>query len=129
MAVDFSEKDDLKLSEQLMSQMTSVGFCYVTNVKGHDEDKLLKALKKFFAISEESKMKLALNHFRKKNPNIYHGYFPFLKNNVSYKEFYQLSRPLSDYSDWEKQGCPLYHDCPWPENSSELALDEVLKAY
>ena len=109
--------------------MTSVGFCYIVNVPGHNEAKLLKAIKAFHALKDEDKMKLALNHYRRENPNIYHGYFPFLKNDVAHKEFYQLGRPLRDYSKWEREGCPFYHDSPWLGNSTALGLDEVFETY
>ena len=128
-AVDFSEKSDKKVSKQLMKQMTTVGFCLITNVPGHDEDKLLEAIKAFHAVSDKDKMKLALNHYNRKNKNIYHGYFPFLKNDVAHKEFYQLGRPLSDYSEWEKQDCPFYHDTPWFANAKKLGLDDVMDVY
>ena len=87
-AIDFSEKDDKKLTKQLMDQMTSVGFCFIKNVPGYNEQKLLKAIKAFHNVSDKDKMKLALKHYRKQNPNIYHGYFPFLKKDVAHKEFY-----------------------------------------
>lgn len=82
--------------------MSNLGFCLITNVDGHDEDKLLEAIREFHAVPEKEKMKLALNHYNRKNKNIYHGYFPFLEKDVAHKEFYQLGRPRSDYSDWEK---------------------------
>ena len=97
--------------------MSTVGFCLITNVQGHDEDNLFKAVKAFHSVPDKEKMKLALNHYNRKNKNIYHGYFPFLKNDVAHKEFYQLGRPLSDYSEWERKDCPFYHDTPWFANS------------
>ena len=71
-----------------MKQMSTVGFCVITNVPGHDEDELLEAVKAFFTVSDKEKMKLALKHYNPKNKNLYHGYFPFLEKDVAHKEFY-----------------------------------------
>ena len=108
-----------------MHQMSTIGFCLITNVPGHNEDEYLEAIKKFHSIPLEEKMKLALRHYVPGNKNIIHGYFPFLENNVAHKEFYDMARPLSDISKWESEGCPLYEENAWPENSTELGLDQV----
>jgi isopenicillin N synthase-like dioxygenase len=36
---------------------------------------------------------------------------------------------LSDISDWERKGCPLYEGNTWPKNSKELDLDWVLEVF
>ena len=36
---------------------------------------------------------------------------------------------MSDISEWERKGCPLYEKTPWPKNSTELDLDWVLKTF
>lgn len=105
--------------------MSTIGFCLITNVPGHNEDEYLEAIKKFHSIPLEEKMKLALRHYVPGNKNIIHGYFPFLENNVAHKEFYDMARPISDISKWEREGCPLYEENAWPENSTELGLDDV----
>ena len=99
--------------EGLMHQMKTVGFCVVTNVKDHDEDSFFKAVKAFHDFPQEIKDKLALQHFVKGNRNRYHGYFPFLDNDPSHKEFYDVAKPLEMISDWEKKGCALYETSPW----------------
>ena len=108
-----------------MHQMSTIGFCLITNVPGHNEEEYLDAIKKFHSIPLEEKMKLALRHYVPGNKNIIHGYFPFLDKNVAHKEFYDMARPLSDISKWEREGCPLYEENAWPENSTQLGLDEV----
>ena len=129
MAIDISQEDTALLTKQLMEQMSTVGFCQIVNIPGHDEDKLLEAIKAFSAIPLEDKMKLALQHYRNENTNLFHGYFPFLERDVANKEFFQLSRPTSDLSEWEKNGCPLYQDAPWPQNSLDLGIDWVLETF
>lgn len=91
-----------------MDQLSSVGFCLVTNVKGHSEEELLEAIKAFHELSLETKLKMSPRHFVKGNESRYRGYFPFLQDDTSHKEFYDMTRPISDISEWEQNGCPLY---------------------
>jgi hypothetical protein len=39
--------------------MSTVGFCLIENVPGHDEDVLMGAIKAFYAIPLEEKLKCA----------------------------------------------------------------------
>lgn len=61
----------------------------------------------------EEKDSLKLKHFNQKNNNIYRGFFPFLPNDPSHKEFYDMTRPLSDLSEKEKKSFPMYEEKPW----------------
>ena len=54
--IDMNEKNDKVLVKQLMQQMSGVGFCLLTNVEGHDEETLLKAIKAFHELPLEVKM-------------------------------------------------------------------------
>ena len=114
-----SSKDVSMIAKQLTHQMSTVGFCLLTNVPGHDEDELLKHIKQFHKLPQDTKMKMAPNHFNSENKNIYHGYFPFLPSDVSHKEFYDMPRPLEDISDWEREGCPLYEFIPWVDSDPD----------
>lgn len=106
--------------------MSTIGFCLLTNVPGHNEEELLSAIKAFHEIPLEDKMKLAPTHYRKENKNKLHGYFPFLERDMAHKEFYDIVRPLKDITPWEFNGAAeLYEDSPWPQNSSELGIDWV----
>lgn len=49
-AIDFSEKDDKKLSQEIMSQMISVGFLHIVNVPGFNEKKLMQAMTTFHSL-------------------------------------------------------------------------------
>jgi hypothetical protein len=64
-------------------------------------------------------MNMAPNHHNSENDNIYHGYFPFLKNDSSHKEFFDMGRSFGDISNWEKTGCPLYEKTPWTDSFQE----------
>ena len=96
--------------------MTTVGFCLITNVPGHNEKKLMKAIQKFHSLPLDVKMKMAPKHWNPKSKHIYQGYFPFCKGYVSNKEFYSMPRPFEDISEWEREGCKMYEPIPWIEN-------------
>ena len=44
--------------------MSAVGFCLITNVKGHEEDSLLEAIKAFHDLPLEVKILMAPKHYR-----------------------------------------------------------------
>lgn len=46
-AIDMSQDDKQSIIKQLMNQMSTVGFCLITNVLDHDEKGLLEAIKAF----------------------------------------------------------------------------------
>ena len=112
-AIDFASSDKQAMISKLMEQMRTVGFILIDNVPDFNEDELLKASKAFHNLPLEMKMKLALKHFNNETRNVYRGYFPFLDNDPSHKEFYDMSRPLKDISPWEAAGCAAYQMNPW----------------
>jgi len=94
--------------------MEGVGFCVLKNVPGFDEDDLKKTILAFYNdISLESKKCMLLKHFNKENKNKYRGFFGLVDNDPSHKFYYDLSRPLSDFSEAERDSCVLYEDAPW----------------
>lgn len=56
---------------------------------------------------------MKLKHFNPANNNIYRGYFPFIDNDPSHKEFYDMTRPMSTLTEEERKACVLYEDAPW----------------
>jgi len=93
------ESNKNELTKQLIDQMEGVGFCILKNVPGFDEDDLKNTVIAFHNdISLDSKKCMQLRHFNKQNKNIYRGFFPLIDNDPSHKEFYDLGRPLSDFS-------------------------------
>lgn len=48
--------DKAQIVKQLMAQMSTVGFCLLTNVPGHNEDELLEAIKEFHSLPLSVKM-------------------------------------------------------------------------
>ena len=58
-AIDMSQHDKSQIVKQLMVQMSNVGFCLLTNVPGHNEEKLLAAIKAYHSLPIDLKMKMA----------------------------------------------------------------------
>jgi isopenicillin N synthase-like dioxygenase len=74
-------------------------------------------------------MKMAPQHFKKENTNTYRGYFPFLEGDPSHKEFFDMPRPLSDISEWEREGCALYQDAPWSAGEEHKWILDTFRAH
>ena len=93
--------------------MSTIGFCLITNVEGHNEDSLLEAIKAYHNLQLNVKLGMAPKHISPQNQNLYQGYFPFLENDVALKEFYSMPRPFDDISKWEAEGCKMYEPVEW----------------
>ena len=77
--------------------MSSVGFIYLKNVVGYNQDELYQAVKAFYYdIPIEDKEQLKLKHFNQENPNRLLGYFPFIDNDPSHKEIFHSGAVQSD---------------------------------
>ena len=74
--------------------LREVGFLHLKCVEGFDEDELLRDTKAFHSISQEIKKKAWPKHLNSKNPNIFRGWFPFMDNDPSHKEFYDMGLPI-----------------------------------
>ena len=94
--------------------MTNLGFLALSNIPNFDEEALFQHSKWFFNLDDEVKRKLYKNHFVKENSNLYRGFAPFIDNDPSHKELYEMGLEWSQVSDEEKL-CPLHEETPWPE--------------
>ncbi|VVU95535.1 2OG-Fe(II) oxygenase superfamily [seawater metagenome] len=113
---------DLKLEEKevislIMEQLEKLGFLYVKNIDGYDEEEMFAACKAFHNIPEKEKKKLYWKSHNSSNSNIYRGMAPFLDNDESHKEIFDMGLPLSEISESEKK-YPLYEDTPFPKGNS-----------
>ena len=120
--MDDLESIDMELSEneiinKLMKQLTDVGFIYIKNVKGFDEDEMLSACKAFHNLPNKEKEKLLWKHHKSDNKNIYRGLSPFLDNDESHKELFDMGIEMNKISDYEKK-FPLYEETPFPGGNS-----------
>jgi hypothetical protein len=62
----------------------------LSNIPDYDEQALFAHQKWFFALSDEVKQKLYKQHFAPENKNIYRGLAPFVDNDPSHKELYEV---------------------------------------
>ena len=83
-----------KIVPQALKMLSEVGFLHLKNVKGFDEDELLRTVKEFHAMPDSVKRKLIPNHINKENSHIYRGWFPFMDNNISHKEYFDMGCPI-----------------------------------
>lgn len=97
-----------QMIKSLMYQMETIGFLTINNSKEFNETELLTAMKAFHEIPMEQKDQLKLKHFNPENSNIYRGFFPFLPNDPSHKEFFDQGRPLNDIPESEVKKWPMY---------------------
>lgn len=111
-AVDMQGPHD-DITAQLMHQMTNLGFLALANIPGYDEEALFRHQKWFFALSPEAKQALYKNHFRKENKNLYRGLAPFIDNDPSHKELYEIGLDWAQVSEEERR-YPLHEETPWP---------------
>ena len=76
----------------VMKIMNTDGFMRLENVQDYDQEEIFKAVKAFhYDISLEDRKFLGLKHFNSNNSNRLHGFFPFIDNDPSHKEFYDMS--------------------------------------
>lgn len=85
-----------------MDQMTNLGFLLLSNIPGYEEEELFKWQQWFFRQPTDVKRKLYKNHFQRENSNYYRGFAPFIDNDPSHKELYEIGLDLSKVSDEEK---------------------------
>ena len=113
-----SEKE---IIPQLIKMLTEVGFLQLKNVPGFDEDVLLKDTKEWHSIPLHIKKKGYPKHINPENQNVYRGWFPFMDNDPSHKEFYDMGLPLREFSDDHKI-YPIVEDNPMPKEAKYRSL-------
>ena len=88
-----------KIISMIMKMMEEVGFLHLKNVPGFDEDDLLETIKEFHNLPNDVKHKLKPKHFVKEHKNVWRGWFPFLDNDISHKEFFDMGAPWHEVSE------------------------------
>ena len=94
--------------------MNTLGFLLLSNIPNFDEERLFAHQKWFFGLSDEVKAKLYKNHFKSENPNFYRGFAPFIANDPSFKELYEIGLDYEKVSE-DEQIYSLHEETPWPE--------------
>jgi isopenicillin N synthase-like dioxygenase len=116
-AVDWAWPAEKK-REGIMKELSTVGFFLVTNVPGHDEEQLIKWGKWLMALSKEEKDRLTKRFWNKDNENRYRGLAPFIDNDPSHVEIYDMGLDFDKVSP-EEQEYTIHEATPWPTWSEE----------
>ncbi len=73
-----------------MDMCSNLGFFHLKNVPGFDEAALLKSMKEFHALPDTVKHQLKLKTYNADNSNTYRGFIPFIDNDPSHKEIFDM---------------------------------------
>jgi isopenicillin N synthase-like dioxygenase len=117
-AIDLKAPEDV-IVKNFAEQMGTLGFLCIKNIDGFDEDRMLSGCRDFHSISDNEKRKLMCKSHNPENKNIYRGLSPFIDNDESHKEFFDMGVSMDEISDEERKH-PLYEKTPFPANHEQL---------
>ena len=116
-SVDWTWPDEKK-REAIMHELKNTGFFIIQNVPGHDEEQLLKWGKWLMALPKEDKNRITKRFWNKSNPNVYRGLAPFIDNDPSHVEIYDMGYDFDKVSP-EEQEYSIHEETPWPNWTEE----------
>ena len=99
-AVDWTWPKERK-RETILNELKTIGFFVITNVPGHDEKQLLECGQWLCNLSKEEKLRLTKKFWNPENPNIYRGLAPFIDNDSSHVEIYDMGLDFDKVSPEE----------------------------
>ena len=88
---------------------------------GYEEKDLLHYGKWLCSLPQEEKLKLHKKFWNSDNPNIYRGLAPFIDNDPSHVEIFDMGSDYDLISEEERE-YSLHEKTPWPEQSDEAKL-------
>ena len=119
-AIDMTEPEE-QIIAKAMQMLSDVGFLHLKNVPGFDEDDLLATIKELHSLPDSVKHKLKPKHVVKSHQNVWRGWFPFLDNDISHKEFFDMGAPWHEVTEHQKQ-FPIVEETPFPKEKKYKAL-------
>lgn len=111
-AVDWTWSADRK-RESILNELRTVGFFLITNVPGHDEEQLIKWGKWLCGLSKEEKDRVTKRFWIPTNENRYRGLAPFIDNDPSHVEIYDMGMDFDKVTP-EEQEYSIHEQTPWP---------------
>ena len=111
-AIDMQAPEE-EIVAQIMDMCCNLGFFHLKNVPDFDEAALLKSMKEFHALPDVVKHQLKLKTYNSDNSNTYRGFIPFIDNDPSHKEMFDMGCDHSQFSEEEKK-MPLTGETPFP---------------
>ena len=116
-AVDLAAPEATIVSE-MMNQFSTVGFAYVRNVPGWDEQEHFKLIKALHDLPDSEKHKIKMSHHNPENKSKIRGLVPFLDNDASHKELFDTGFPYEETSEEHKQ-FPIVNETPYPSGPDQ----------
>jgi len=124
--VDWTWSDERK-RETIMNELKTVGFFVVTNVPGHDEQKLLDYGKWLCALTPEEKSRITKKYWNPASPNCYRGFAPYTDNDPSHVEIYDMGMDFDKVTPGEQE-YQIHEETPWPTWCEEgIQFTEFMK--
>lgn len=114
------------LVEKIMNQLTTKGFLLISNVEGFNENQMKKLFHEFHSIPQSEKQKLYMKSYNSENNNIYRGMAPFIDNDESHKEFFDMGISL-DQVDKEERINILYEETPFPSKELKISYQKYFE--
>lgn len=112
-------------ADVLIKALEGVGFIYIDNIEGFDNEEILRVTKWFFSQSLEKKMAMAKKTWNPKCDNVFRGYYPRVPNAVpvSNKEAVEfgMDKQPENYSH------VIYELNPWPSDDGPAFRSTVEK--
>lgn len=107
-----------KRVEAVIHELKTVGFFLITNVPDFNEKDLIHYGEWFCNHPEEWKRKFYKRNWNKDNENIYRGLAPFIDNDPSHVEIYDMGLDYDLVSEEERE-YSLHERTPWPMETEE----------
>ena len=114
-AVDLESPEEV-IVQQMMEQFTTVGFAQIKNFKEWDEEEHFNLIQALHNLPATEKDQLKMRHHNSENKNKFRGLVPFLDNDPSHKELFDMGLPYHLHSEEEKQ-YSLVEVTPFPQRS------------
>ena len=131
--IDLSDSDRQGNGRKLAKAMETIGFVYLDNIPGYDEDTergLLKAAEWFFSLPLEDKIRVSPKNWNKDALGVYRGYVPIDTEKGHLREQYETGETLPEDDPDVVSGNPLYEPTPWPnEEGASLPFRRTMATH
>mmetsp|Transcript_73200 Transcript_73200/g.191890 ORF Transcript_73200/g.191890 Transcript_73200/m.191890 type:complete len:362 (+) Transcript_73200:58-1143(+) len=140
-AVDLSAPES-QIVREIHEQLTTIGFLHLKNIPSFpnpehpeellafDDSELLMALQVFHAsMTAADKRSVMWRNHNPENTNIFRGLAPFVDDDESHKELFDMGLPYRLVSEAERKVAPLQEETPFPRCPHDLAFVELRRYF
>ena len=104
------------LVKKIYEQLSTKGFLLISNVEGFNQNEMKKLCQEFHSLPDIEKQKLYMKSYNPENNNIYRGMAPFIDNDESHKEFFDMGISMNQIEKEERINI-LYEKTPFPNKA------------